>query len=351
MDDIESFENNTTENLNDGHNEPDKSGSGIKNAHFILKFFIKEVRDEFEGAMVIIGDTNEPGFTNVSVVIDKSLNFDINIPWDKFLEEIKIKKKEVIEKSSNFLVFLKKMESFFSKSISKSKIDKLKKTIVTTEDETLRNTLIKAMFDEEITKIISHGFEVEIDMIAEVNYYQSEQSNSDEEGGDASDSQEGEKAEELILDVIPMIEPNGGLKASEVQNKDKIFVRIVDDSIIGKHIARSITSSDNPEEVPVISPVTNVEKKIISKFRASSEVIEIKIKLDEGVYGKLVVQTDVRLKRKIEDDNEPEDELPEPFNEDDPYYNEEESEGNLLSVVVITLIILLFLYLIIRFLG
>jgi len=337
---------------------PETSGENIqeknpvkvsKNAHYILKFIFNELRNEFKGAMIIMGDTAESSFTTVETAIDKEFSVNISSGWNDFLDSIKRKKKEVTENSSNFLVFIKKIESYFQKSISNTKIDKINKIIITTEDSLLRTVLIKNLIEPEILSLISHGFDVEIQMDSEITYYENE-SQSDEglTGETPLQSVSEVNADEFLLDVIPLIEPNKGIKASEVTVGEKIYVRIVDDSTIGKHIARSITGIKNPEEIPVIAPVVDLKRSVISKFRASSEVIEMKLKLDDGVYGKIVVQTEVKLRKKTE---EIEEDITMITKTENGNETEQEQDSGYFAYLVIIGLIALVLFGIIKLLG
>ena len=350
-------ENDLNENTSDEIKSPQEMNSetenipsknnGEKNAHYVLKLSFNEIRGEFNGAMVLMGDTQENIFSSVDVVMDKMFSLSLDSDWNTYLDFIRKKKKEVQESGSNFLIFIRKIESYFKKSISNAKIDKINKIIITTEDDMLRNVLIKNILESELSSLIAHGFEVEIILKDEIKYYFKEISevNSSENPENPINESSNSKTD-IILDAIPMIDPNEGIKACEINEGDRIFVRITDDSTVGKHIARSITKNDNPEEMPVRTPVFSAKKNIISKFRASSEVMEIMVKLDDGVFGKIVVQTEVRLRTKLEDEKEPKNIT----DANQTEYIEAENSGFMPYIFLIGIVFMI-LYGIIKFLG
>lgn len=340
-------QNEDIDQLSENGNTKKQEENGEKHAHYVFKISFNETHGEFNGAMVLMGDTQESGFSSVDVVMDKVFSLSLDQDWNSYLDFIKKKRKDVQDSGSNFLIFIRKIESYFKKSISNTKIDKINKIIITTEDEMLRNVLIKNILEGEISSLIAHGFEIELILKDEIQYYMKEvkntQGNSDGSGDGMANPQS--SANEMILDAIPMIDPNEGIKASEISEGDRIFVRITDDSVVGKHIARSITKNENPEEIPVRTPVFSVRKNVISKFRASSEVMEIMVKLDDGVFGKIVVQTEVRLRTRLEDEKEnaKKEEIPSEYMEAD--------SAAFFPYILLIGSVFLILYLIIRFLG
>jgi len=334
------------ENTSDTNNNTPKN-NGEKHAHYVFKISFNEIHNEFNGAMVLMGDTQESNFSSIDVVMDKSFTLSIDTDWNAYLEFIRKKRKDVQDSGSNFLIFIRKLESYFKKSISNVKIDKINKIIVTTEDDMLRNVLIKNIIESELSSLIGHGFEVETILKDEIKYYFKENtSNLASENSEESNSSDQNLSKEIILDAIPMIDPNEGIKASDIKVGDRIFVRITDDSTVGKHIARSITKTDNPEEIPVRTPVFSAKKNIISKFRASSEVMELMVKFDEGVFGKVVVQTEVRLRSKLDDEKEikKEDDIQE------SEYDENE-KSDFIPYIILIGVVFMILYGIITFLG
>ncbi|PLX16020.1 MAG: hypothetical protein C0601_11710 [Candidatus Muiribacterium halophilum] len=323
------------------------------NARYILKFTFTEVSGEFKGALVIIGDTSENKFQDVQCAIDKQIGLSTEDKVGRYLEIIDGAKKILDDKGSAYLVYVRKIENYFSKSLSATKIDKINKVILTTSDELLRSVIIKNMLDNELRSLISQGFEIDVEMKMDVDYYSEvideikAMDDNNENDNNQESGEEKDPKNEVLIDVIPLIDPNDGVNANDVKPGDKVIVRITDDSVIGKHIAKSITGADNPAEVPVKTKVIRKENKVISKFRESSEVVEMKVSLADGVFGNMVVQKEVKLRNKSEDEKlgteEKQDEQPE-------FYSEDDKENYIIYAGMI-IFLALFIFSLIKYLG
>jgi len=344
-----------SQNDEDIQKKDEESNQTGDNARYILKFNFTEVSGEFKGALVIVGDTAEKKFQDVECAIDKELGLTIGDDVGRYFEVIEQTKKLLDDRGSSYLVFVRKIENYFKKSLSTTKIDKINKVIFTTSDELLRSVIVKNMLDNELRSLISQGFEIDVEMKMEVNYYSNvrdeidemeqevKQNHGLEQNHDEQD--EVDHKNQVIIDVIPLIDPNDGKNANDIKTGDKVIVRITDDSVIGRHIGRSITGSDNPAQVPVKAKVVLKQNKVISKFRESSEIVEMMVKLDEGVFGNMVVQREIKIREKIEEEKE----AKEPGQEQE-YFTGDDKENYIIYAGMVVFLAL-FIFSLIKYLG
>lgn len=226
------------------------------------------------------------------------LNININARWKEIVENIKQMKKndsevgDEVEINEHFKEEISKIEilDFFEKLVKNYEIN--------------RNLLIKVLSNiiSNLTADINISVKVEneeIDIfefgkgIKDLKEFDKIENEEENESGNKEKVAERSKIESeyqlITLECEPEYAPINGFSISNFLPGDSIKVKIIDDSDIGNYIAKLLHGIDeNGNKVPLFATITEIEK-------LDEELLKITVEFGPGIYGKLIVGSDVKV--------------------------------------------------------
>lgn len=266
-----------------------------KQCHYIIKSNFHESHLEFEASMIIIGNTKKNSFETVYFAVDGNFEIKIELNWNEFLENLKTRRKEVYERRSKYFNVINRLEQEFTKCCPIKFIKEINDYVLTTEDKNLLHLLLKDKFMKIINKVLGHSLEIEdMEIDTEIKFYEDPTIKESENKKSINI-----KMEEIYLDIIPVIDPMYGIKIENLKVGQNILVKIIDDTQLGKYLAKALIAENNSEQIKC--QIIEINKEYNTKNSDDASVIfDIIVEFDQNLKGRFQVQYGVKIKNKTD---------------------------------------------------
>ncbi|WP_408955619.1 hypothetical protein [Natroniella sp. ANB-PHB2] len=239
------------------------------------------------GLFFIVVDSEERKIIKLDLDLSSDAelkNIDLELDNQEFIEKIKLVTKEGRYDKHEFISDLKR-------SFSEEEIDELIKwgqLDLKAEIEGLIKEKLEDLIQEQID--LEARFKLEGEEELQKNYPElfPEQEKSEEDKDDI----ELEEAEgddklglEISLNCSPIISPTRGKKANNLKVGDKLIVKVTDEREVGQYLSDLLQEKKGQ----VVGVIIEID------FNEESQRYLIRIKFGPNIYGKLVVEPEVKL--------------------------------------------------------
>lgn len=272
----------------------------MKKINFILKVAFFEQLHNFYGVMLFIGDNESKRFLDEKVLLSfKPIQIESTIPWKDFYNAIEEKSFIKNDKDERLYNIKNTLEKYFQSKYPESKIKKIAEISASTNDVELRNILLGNIIKEDVFSLLSSSqinFKIDTEVVESDRLDSGESNGLDSENKDESLSDVYVPDEGcIVLEANPIIDPVKGKHAIEFESGEKVYIKIIDETVIGKHLAESITKNEDYQSVELISPIIDSREMTVYNNMSASDIVEFYTYLDEEILAHFSVQPDTLL--------------------------------------------------------
>ncbi|MCK8828377.1 hypothetical protein MWH25_11635 [Natroniella acetigena] len=235
------------------------------------------------GLFVIVIDSKERRFIKLNLALSSKAELK-EVDKQKFIKKLESLAKEESHDEQEFASDLKR-------SFSEQEVDELVRWgqfDVATEIKKLLKEKLEDLIQEQISLEVKFELkdEEELQKIYPELFPEHELNKEDEDNAEAEELGENNKLGlEITLSCSPIISPTSGKKATDLNIEDKLVVKVIDEREVGQYLSGLLQEKQGR----VVGTIIEIN------FNEESQRYSIRIKFGPNIYGKLIVEPEVKL--------------------------------------------------------
>lgn len=268
-----------------------------KNTLFVKITFFEQI-NQIYGYMLLIFDSQKGLFSQVTYILSlTSQEISSSLPWQQVHEKI-ASLMEKIREDEKLYYLRNTLDRYYKEKYPESKLRKLQDIARSSGDRDLRNVLLRGMFMDDLSGIMKSkklDFQIDSEVLSETA-----EKNQDSIPAPIQVLPEQNPPvsglDSINLKVNPVIDPVDGKYANSFKKGDLIYVKIIDDSPVGIHVARSITGSETPEKVEVQGQILSLAVLRVHPNTSAPDIIIITVSLEKSIFGVFEAQIETKIR-------------------------------------------------------